>query len=492
MPFHYRPADGFVGDVIPFFWKHTYHLFYLKAPLPPMREGAAATPWAHIISDNLLDWKDLPIALAPGGEGEPDAGGCWTGSVIERDKVFHIFYTGHAPGDPQRPQTVCHATSPDLVTWEKDPRNPVLVPDPSRYERTDWRDPFVFWNDAEACYWMLITARLKDVPTPRAGCIALAKSADLDDWEVQGPLWAPYLVHAPECPDLFELGRAEPGKPELGKRWYLVFSTNETRYRVGLSPAGPWGAPALESFDGPRLYAAKTLSDGTRRLLFGWVPTRQGESDGGAWDWGGDLALPRQLAPDADGALITHCPDEITEAFGPTLVHPDEIGGFQARLGRWIASDAALTGESRDGFAYALCPLPMSDFAARVEVTMDAQPTRAGLLLRAGDNLERGYVLMLEPLMQRMTFRPWRSWGDGEPFVERPLRIVRGEPLTLQFVLEGSIFEVMAEGRCCLTCRMYDHRDGRLGLFVENGLAEFSGLTMWSLNARGDGPSQRK
>jgi beta-fructofuranosidase len=94
--------------------------------------------------------------------------------------------------------------------------------------------------------------------------------------------------------------------------------------------------------------------------------------------------------------------------------------------------------------------------------------------------------------MQRMTFRPWRSWGDGEPFVERPLRIVRGEPLTLQFVLEGSIFEVMAEGRCCLTCRMYDHRDGRLGLFVENGLAEFSGLTMWSLNARGDGPSQRK
>jgi beta-fructofuranosidase len=471
MPLHYRPADGFVGDVIPFFWRGIYHLFYLKAPLPPARSGAHATPWAHIASRNLADWDELPLAVIPGRQGAPDSGGCWTGSVLRSEDVFHMFYTGHAPDDPQRPQTICHAVSIDLVQWAKDRRNPVLLPDPRWYERSDWRDPFVLWNGVERCYWMLITARLKDAPTPRAGCIALAKSTDLERWEVHPPLWAPYLVHAPECPDVFP----------LAERWYMLFSTVETRYRVGLSPSGPWGTPAVESLDGPRFYAAKSLSDGKRRLLFGWVATREGERDSGAWEWGGDLSVPRQLEPAEDGGLVIRCPEEVAGQFGPPMFYPDEIAGFEARLGRWMPSAQMLVGESQSGFAYAICPEISGDFAARLELTIDAPPTRAGLLLRAGDKLQRGYVLMLEPLLQRITLRPWQSWGDGEPFVERPLRIIRGEPISLQLVLEGSIVEVLAGDRCCLTSRLYDHRGGSLGLFVENGMAEFSGITVWSL-----------
>lgn len=478
MPLHYRPADGFVGDVIPFFWEGAYHLFYLKAPFLPARRGAEGTSWAHIVSRNLMDWDELPTAVAPGGDDAPDFGGCWTGSVVRRKDLFHMFYTGHAPGDPQRPQNICHAVSFDLIKWHKDEYNPVLLPDARWYEGADWRDPFVFRNEAERCWWMLITARLKGAPTPRAGCIALARSNDLEKWQVQPPLWSPYVVHAPECPDAFP----------LGERWYLLFSTNETRYRVGLSPGGPWGTPPVESLDGPRFYAAKTLTDGKRRLLFGWVPTRQGERDGGAWEWGGDLALPRELEQGEDGGLIVRCPQEVSERLGAPLLGRDEIGAFQAQLGHWMATEEALVGESHDGFGYALCPELEGDFAVRLGVSMDGAPTRAGLVLRADRGLQRGYVLTLEPLWQRMTLRPWQSWGDAEPFVERPLRIVRGEPISLQLVLAGTILEVMADGRCCLTCRLYDHGGGQLGLFVENGLAEFSEFTAWSLNARGARP----
>jgi len=468
-----RPADGLVGDVIPFFWRGDYHLFYLKASRPPARSGAAFTPWAHIVSRNLVDWNEMPLALTPGDADAPDANGCWTGSVIrrEREDIFHIFYTGHAPGSAHGPQTICHAISFDLLKWEKDHRNPVLSPDRRWYERDDWRDPFVFWNGVERCYWMLIAARELGAPTPRAGCIALAKSDDLEKWETYPPLWSPHIVHAPECPDMFP----------LGDRWYMLFSTNETRYRVGLSPAGPWGVPSPESLDGPRFYAAKTLSDGRRRLLFGWVPTREGETDRGAWEWGGDLGLPRELGEGSDGGLVIGCPDDVSSTFGRPRFNPDEIGGFQARLGRWIASNDVLVGEARDGFGYALCAEAGGDFAARLVITMDGAPTRAGLLLRAGEKLQRGYVLMLEPLFGRMTLRPWQSWGDAEPWVERPLRIVRGEPISLQLLVEGSILEVVANGRCCLTCRLYDERSGVLGVFVENGIAEFSALTVYPL-----------
>ena len=464
MALHYRPADGFVGDVIPFFWRGTYHLFYLK------RRGEEPLPWAHIASRNLTEWQEFPVALTPGPDGAPDSGGCWTGSVVDAGDVFHIFYTGWAPGRPN-PQTVCHAVSFDLTNWETDKRNPILAPDARWYEPGDWRDPFVFWNAAERCYWMLITARVKGAPTPRAGCIALAKSGDLANWEVQAPLWTPYLVHAPECPDVFP----------LAERWYMLFSTRETRYRVARSPEGPWASPAVDSLDGPRLYAAKSLTDGRRRLLFGWVPTRQGETDGGAWEWGGDLALPRQMEAAEDGTLHFRCPDELERSFGRRLLEADEIAAFEGRLGSWTAGDDILTGQSHDGFAYALWPEARGDLALQIEISLDAAPTRAGLLLRAGNELEHAYVLMLEPLLQRITLRPWQSWGDADPFVERPLRIGRGQPISLHVVMEGSILEVMANRRTCLTCRLYDHRQGHVGLFVENGLAEFSTLTVWSL-----------
>ena len=109
----YRPADGFVGDVIPFYWEGVYHAFYLKAPLPPHRNGADGAPYAHLASSDLVHWEELPLAIAPGPPGSPDAVSCFTGSIIERNGVFHLFYTGYA-GENQ-PQTVCRATSADQL-----------------------------------------------------------------------------------------------------------------------------------------------------------------------------------------------------------------------------------------------------------------------------------------------------------------------------------------------------------------------------------------
>jgi beta-fructofuranosidase len=191
------------------------------------------------------------------------------------------------------PQTICHATSDDLIHWRKDPSNPIIVPDERWYEPQDWRDPFVFFNPEAGEFWMLICARDKRIAFERRGCVALATSKDLQNWQVREPLWSGSICWAAECPDMFR----------LGNHWYLVYSHGTTRYRWSEKLNGVWFASFPDTFDTEFVAAAKTLFDGGRQILFGWIGTLEGESDFGHRQWGGHMALPRELVPQPDGSL---------------------------------------------------------------------------------------------------------------------------------------------------------------------------------------------
>jgi predicted GH43/DUF377 family glycosyl hydrolase len=62
--------------------------------------------------------------MVPGATGEWDDNWIWSGSVIYHEGVYHMWYTGgnSSEGIPR----IGHATSPDGITWTKDPDNPVL------------------------------------------------------------------------------------------------------------------------------------------------------------------------------------------------------------------------------------------------------------------------------------------------------------------------------------------------------------------------------
>lgn len=461
MGLHFKPPDGHVGDVIPFYWKGEYHAFYL------IRREGRPLAWAHAVSTDLVHWRELPTTLDIGPPQAPDSGGCWTGSVIERNGVFHLFYTGHNDGKAGFPQqTTCHSTSRDLTTWEKDPRNPVMIADQRWYERDDWRDPFVFWNEAEDCYWALITARSKEGPTPRRGCIAVAKSPDLDSWEIHRPLWTPFLVYAPECPDLFR----------LGPRWYLIFSTMETRYRLTDRLEDPWLSPPIESMDDVRFYAAKTLSDGQRRLLLGWIPSQQGERDEGAWEWGGHMGFSRELIARKDGQLAVRCPPEVEAAFSQPVVDPTSLPDHGALTGKWSLGPGLIRGEAKEGMGLMLIQGAPDDYYLDAEVTVGSAAASAGLLLRVTDSLDAGYSLIIEPAKRRAGFRHWQAWGDPPPHVQRTLEIKPGRPVRCQVFVEETILEAFLNGQVALSARMYNHRRGNLCLLVQNGEARFEGL----------------
>ncbi len=473
MTIFYRPADGFVGDVMPFYWNGLFHVFYLKkAALPPARGGAEDTPVAHLVSIDLAHWEEWPLAVSPGAPGQPDASSCWTGSVVERNGVFHLFYTGHE--GPNIPQTICHATSRDLRAWGKDRRNPILRADPRWYHPMDWRDPFPFWNEEAGEYWMLLAARVKDGPPNRCGCTALAASPDLEHWEVRPPLWTPRLYFTHECPDLFR----------WGDRWAFVFSEfndrMQTHYCLGESLAGPWIAPADDAFDGRAFYAAKTASDGRRRFAFGWNPTRAGDTDAGQWEAGGTMVV-HELKPKADGSIAAGPLPEVEALFA----RPHPLSFFRTLYGQWDANETSFTAHPTDGLA--ACLLGDMPDPCLIRATLACPPgTRAGgLLLRTQPDLDVYYQVRWEPDRRRVAFDHSQRRGGEPVLVERPVESAQppfgtppGGSVELKVFVEGSVVVAYIDDRVALSCRAYDRRGGQLGLFVVQGEATFSEVSV--------------
>lgn len=463
MSIFYRPEQSVAADFIPFYWKGDYHLFYLRDWRDPARHGEG-TPWWHLVTRDFVHFEDWGEALPRGAKEARDLY-VFTGCVFESAGVFHIFYTGHNPhlcaaGHPM--QGVLHATSPDLRTWTKDHEFNFFAPTAQGYEPNDWRDPFVYRDERRGEFAMLLAARKTTGPDRNRGCVALATSPDLFRWTVREPFWAPdeYFTH--ECPDLFR----------IGNWWHLVYSTfterTVTHYRMSRSLAGPWLAPANDTFDSRASYAAKTAGNDRHRFVFGWLPTRAEEKDDGGWQWGGDLVV-HELAQQPNGTLIVRPPKTVLSSFANRQpIAPTPVLGAWQTGARHFAADAV----GRHSML-ALGDLPDECFV-EMDVVVEQGTVAAGILFRADKTFDKNYQLRLEPANQRLVVDRWPRPGDQPFMLERPLAMKAGQPIRLRVLVSGTCLVAYANDAVALSCRMYEHRTGRLGLFVTEGKAHFS------------------
>jgi beta-fructofuranosidase len=468
MSLFYKPADGWLADVIPFFWQGVYHLFYLKDFRDASGHGEG-TPWCHLTTTDFVRFDDHGEILARGRRDEQDLY-VFTGSVIEHAGQFHIFYTGHNPHfEPQgKPvQGVMHAVSDDLYTWRKVPQDTFYAP-ADRYEPHDWRDPFVFWDDEAGEWSMLLAARLKEGPSRRRGCTALCSSADLKRWHVCEPFWSPALYFTHECPDLFR----------IGDWWYLLFSEFSeacvTRYRMSRSLHGPWLAPANDTFDGRAFYAAKTATDGFDRFLFGWNPTREGETDEGRWQWGGHMVAHR-LRQQSDGTLGVEMPETVQHA-----LRTQQAVAFTAGVGNVTADGDSVRLASQGRFSCAAAGALPHVCHIQASATFAEGTRNFGLMLRTSDDFETGYTIRFEPAMQRLAFDSWPRPGDKPAMceLERPMRLQAGEPLEINVLIDGSVCEVYAGGSVAMSARLYNHPRGQWGVFAGEGDVRFEQVSL--------------
>ena len=476
----YKPKDGWVGDTIPFAHDGKFYIYYLHDERKgnTQDEYGYRTSWNLLITEDGVNIKDCKVVL-PVGEYDDADYACYTGSVIEgNDGQFHMFYTAqnnynpkyHRDGKPL--QYVAHAISTDLINWEKLPEL-TFGADESIYEPFDWRDPFVFYNEDEKCFDMLLAARLRGASEKNGGCVGLCRSYDLLHWEAKEPFYNPesYMTH--ECPDLFK----------LGNKWYLVYSTFSekfvTHYRMSDKLSGPWTSPIEDTFDGRAFYAAKTAQVGDKRMAFAWVPTKRGESDFGQYEWGGNF-IAHEIDQTTDNKLTVKPADGLINMFNKEAVNEKinkvEIENFEGEKSYVI-----------NGMKETCMIEAVIEFSEGVR--------SFGIGLRQDSALANGYYLRFEPFYNRIVADMWprrirgvNQWYvDGDkPFMvelERPFdyKSLKDNKVHIRVVADGSIICLYVNNTTALTMRAYNMKRTNWGFFVKDGSIRVSDIHLYEV-----------
>lgn len=299
---HFLPPSGWMNDPNGTVYHNGYyHVFYQHNPYG---DTWHALHWGHARSRDLVNWEHLPIALWPSDKhGEQS---CYSGScLIRQDGVPMLFYTRVQPKPEKHPREQWAATSDEeMIVWNRHESNPMLTVHeqggPSI--KGNWRDPYLF--ETEGRTFLVITAQLAESAGEDFGILLYeAADAQLDHWVFRNILLRKpgYELSFPECPNFVQ----------LADQWVLLTSPYKpVEYHVGTFNLStytftPHSHGRLDM--GIDYYATNTAWAPDRRaILFAWI---RGFRKGRGWN--GCLALPRELALDADGRPITRPVEEL-------------------------------------------------------------------------------------------------------------------------------------------------------------------------------------
>ncbi|MFB5675870.1 GH32 C-terminal domain-containing protein [Paenibacillus terreus] len=212
--YHVSPPAHWMNEPhAPIYFDGKYHLFYQHNPLGPFFHQIH---WGHWVSEDLVHWRDLPVALAPEKDQlAPD--GIWSGSATyDADGLPVLFFTaGNDSASPNQSVALARSTysrdgDPDLVNWVKHPE-PLIVQKKGIGAFGDFRDPFV-WKDDDGWY-ALVGSGMEG----EGGAALAFASKDMLNWTYKGPLYHadlqkfPYLGPIWELPVLLPLGTDKQG-----------------------------------------------------------------------------------------------------------------------------------------------------------------------------------------------------------------------------------------------------------------------------------------
>ncbi|MBW4445537.1 MAG: hypothetical protein KME38_01310 [Spirirestis rafaelensis WJT71-NPBG6] len=239
-----------------FAWQgQTLHVFYLQASQlicaynAERRHGLASVGHA-VLTD--FGWKEIdpdkPVLEKRDGDFWDNLA-IWTGSIIQEDNLYYLFYTARrkedllveTPHERRLPQNIGVATSKDLRNWTRTPatlKKPV-IPNPgikSEFDGSNWRDPYVIKDDTDGKYYAFICARPRESAADVGGVIAIATSSNLSDWQDE-----PYkILYQSDQFYLMEVPQVFWRKTNDGRYWrfYLLFGPHWSPFFVSKVPIG--------------------------------------------------------------------------------------------------------------------------------------------------------------------------------------------------------------------------------------------------------------
>ncbi len=172
--YHYVNPEGLLNDPNGLcFWQGRWHLFYQAYPPEDPRQH-----WGHAVSDDLIHWRDLPLAIYPNPEK-----GCWSGATfVEDDRVIAIYH-GWGAGT-----MVAVSSDPLLLNWKKVTGGPVIPVRKPGGPRLPYGvfDPCIWKKDG--IYYALTAGVRREGPGGKPiRAEFLHRSKDLKSWQYLHP-----------------------------------------------------------------------------------------------------------------------------------------------------------------------------------------------------------------------------------------------------------------------------------------------------------------
>lgn len=443
-----------------------YHLFFQKNANGPYM---ARLHWGHLSSENLFDWKEEPIAIAPGNN--YDIKGCWSGTVFSDGEITggkpSILYTG-----VDYAKAVIAQANPlddDLIFWEKSPRNPIISGRPNGLS-DDFRDPYFF--RAESGAYIIVGSSKGGVGTTTLHKYNPASGT----WSNDGSLFFTG-ANAAMAGTFWEM----PTITDMGGRWLFTATPQNTSrgvatlYWTGSIAADGTFSPddltpktvELKGFarDGFGLLSPTICRHDGKNIVIGIVPDKLPSQANYELGYAHTYSLPREWSLDSEGYLCQKPYSGLTamrsrEGFSKgdfTLSGSEELTGVEGRGVELIGEFAV--GDSKCGFTL------LDDGASSLKVYYDGS---------AGE-----IVVDMRGLDRRINDS---GVFDGVYRSTLPTPLAKGSTLKLNVFFDHSILDIFINDRWASSVRVFANgKATERATVFSDGLTEVKRVDAWKL-----------
>ncbi|WP_143959761.1 GH32 C-terminal domain-containing protein [Litoribacter populi] len=462
------PAHWMNEPHAPFFFNGKYHLFYQHNPTGPYWRQIH---WGHWVSDDMINWKHAPIALAPEkGELTPD--GIWSGGAgFDPDGNPLLYFT--AGNDDLMPnQAVAIAfpkdlDDPNLKEWEMHPE--LVAEKPEEYLENEFRDAFV-WQDEDKWY-MLVGTGLEG----RGGSASLFESDNAYQWEYLNPFYIsdfdkyPYLGLVWELPVFLPIGKYESGEDRFiflispvrdpadveVFYWLGRFDKEEQKFVPDQE------APQLMDYGDFGFTGPSGMMDPAsgKPVVFTIAQGKHNGIDPFELGWAHNAGLPVVLDLDDDGDLAFEPVPAIESLRGDLLLELENVPIKEAneRLAEIAGDDLEI----------------LLNFASSKE--------KKGITVRKSPNEEELTLIYYNPENSMFGVDRTKSSKLQKLGIDEGELDLKGEALELRVFLDKSMLEIYANKRKSITTRVYAEQDATgLTLIGEDDLIVQS-LKIWRM-----------
>ncbi|MBK2356408.1 glycoside hydrolase family 32 protein [Francisella hispaniensis] len=294
LQYHFTAKEAWLNDPNGLvYFKGKYHMFYQHYPYG---KHTPMLHWGHAVSEDMVHWQHLPIAIYPQNDlDDRYIGGAFSGSAVVVNNELFLTYTEHFEDLDNSPNVFIEKQnlikSKDGIHFSKPKTVINHKPDFCSY---DFRDTKVWFDEKFDCYYLVIGTYANGYPS-----VVLYRSDDAENWIYHSILFQEKTLSGRtlECPDLFY----------LDGKYVLILSIFETKDKKDFNYQSYY---YIGDFDGKHFipktplryidsakefYAPQTFEANGNRYAIGWMNCWEDYKNRAKEDSAGAMSLIRQF-----------------------------------------------------------------------------------------------------------------------------------------------------------------------------------------------------